>query len=114
MVGHVRGFLDLVRAARPDLVKAFSGHRLWDGAETQIADSLYDRIESVDFSREILSNQAGRLVALRMDFVGWNDLGRPERVIDVLRSSGLTPSWMKEWAGCSTAVAVPLSSAAVA
>jgi len=81
-----------------------------------IPESAYERMHAVDFSREILSVQAGRLLALRMDFVGWNDLGHPERVMDVLRSVGFTPSWMREWQapGRAANVATPRAEAAVA
>jgi len=115
MVGHVRGFLEMVRAARPELPEAFSGHRLWDGKETHISGLLYDRLKPVDFSREVLSMQTHRLVAMRLEFAGWNDLGHPERVIDVLQSVGLKPWWMKEWQapGHSPAVAEPLIDTAV-
>lgn len=116
MVGHVRGFLDMVRAARPGLLEAFDGQRLWNGSEARIPDSLYDCIQPADFSREVLAVQPGRLVALRLDFAGWNDLGHPERVMDVLRSIGLKPSWMKEWQtpGRAAAHSAPLAGAAVA
>ena len=62
-----------------------------------IPDSLYDHIRPVDFSREILSVQTRRLIALRLDYVDWNDLGHPERVMAVLQATGLKPWWMKEW-----------------
>jgi hypothetical protein len=98
MVGHVRGFLEMVNAARPDLIEAFKkSQQLWAGAEVHIPDWLYDHIRPVDFSREILSVQTRRLIALRLDYVAWSDLGHPERVMDVLQATGLTPWWMTEW-----------------
>lgn len=97
MVGYVRSFLEMVSAARPGLVAAFKKSRRWSGVETHIPDSLYDAVRPVEFSREILSVQPQRLIASRLDHVGWNDLGHPERVMDVLQAAGLNPSWMKEW-----------------
>jgi mannose-1-phosphate guanylyltransferase len=97
MVGYVRSFLEMVSAARPGLVAAVKRSRRWSGVETHIPDSLYDAVHPVDFSREILSVQPQRLIASRLDYVGWNDLGHPERVMDVLQATGLKPSWMKEW-----------------
>ena len=70
---------------------------MWAGSEVRIQDSPYDRIHSVDFSREVLSVQTTRLVALRMGHTGWSDLGHPERVIAVLQAAGLEPWWMKKW-----------------
>ena len=72
-------------------------NRLWEGSEARIQDWLYDRIQSVDFSREVLPAQTRRLVALRMSNTGWSDLGHPERVMGVLRAAGLEPRWMKKW-----------------
>jgi mannose-1-phosphate guanylyltransferase len=116
MVGHVRGFLEMVRAAQPGVLGTFNGHRLWNGAEAHIPELLYDQLQPLDFSRGILSVQAARLVALRLDFVGWNDLGHPDRVIDVLKSVGMKPSWMKEWQspGFSPGTAVARAEAALA
>jgi hypothetical protein len=38
----------------------------------------------VDFSREVLEHAAGMLAVVPMPNAGWTDLGRPERVLDVL------------------------------
>jgi mannose-1-phosphate guanylyltransferase len=97
MVGHVRGFLEMVCAALSGLVEALRKSQLWAGLEVHIRDSLYDQIDSIDFSREVLSVQTRRLIALRMGPTGWSDLGRPERVMAVLEQTGLHPVWMKEW-----------------
>ena len=99
MVGHIGAFIDMVAAARTGLLKAFSPARLWSRAEVHIPEWIYDRMYAIDFSREVVSSQAQRLLAMKMDRVEWNDLGHPERVMDVLRSLGLKPWWMKEWSG---------------
>lgn len=88
MVGHVRGFLEMVTQALTGLVETFRESQLWTGAEVHIQDSLYERIPSVDFSREVLSVQTRRLVALQLGRAGWSDLGRPERVMAVLQETG--------------------------
>jgi mannose-1-phosphate guanylyltransferase len=97
MVGHVRGFLEMVNAAVKGLMGEFRKSRMWAGVEVQIADLLYDGIQAVDFSREVLSIQAERLVALKLGHAGWSDLGHPERVITVLQTAGVDPWWMQEW-----------------
>jgi mannose-1-phosphate guanylyltransferase len=97
MVGHVRGFLEMVNLALTGLVEALRKSRLWAGSEVHIQDALYERIDSIDFSRAVLSVQARRLVALRMGRALWSDLGHPERVMAVLQAAGLEPWWMKDW-----------------
>jgi mannose-1-phosphate guanylyltransferase len=97
MVGHVRAFLEMVYVALADVVDRLLGNRLWEGSEARIQDWLYDRMHSVDFSREVLPVHTRRLVALRMSHTGWSDLGHPERVIGVLQAAGLEPRWMKKW-----------------
>jgi len=116
MVGHVRAFLEMVNAALTGIVEALRESQLWDGSEVHIQDSLYERIRSADFSREVLSVATRRLVALRMGLTGWSDLGHPERVMAVLQAAGLELWWMKEWQAPRQppAVAVPLTRSAVA
>jgi mannose-1-phosphate guanylyltransferase len=97
MVGHVRGFLEMVNASLADLLARLRGSRLWVGAEVQVQNSFYDRPVGVDFSREVLSVQAPRLLAMRMADSGWSDLGHPGRVMTVLQAAGLEPWWMKTW-----------------
>jgi mannose-1-phosphate guanylyltransferase len=97
MVGHVRSFLKMATRALPGVVEALRKSRLWAGLEVHIEDSLYEQIRAVDFSREVLSVQAKRLVALQLGRAGWNDLGHPERVMAVLQAAGLEPWWMKAW-----------------
>ena len=91
MVGHVRGFLEMVNVALSGVVEQLRKSQLWAGREVHIQDSLYDRIHSVDFSREVLSVHVRRLVALRMGRTGWSDLGHPERVMAVLQTTGQEP-----------------------
>ncbi len=97
MVGHVRGFLEMVNGALMSAAEELRASPLWAGAEVDICDSLYERLHAVDFSKEVLSVQTNRLVALRMAHTGWSDLGHPDRVVAVLRETGLEPWWMQAW-----------------
>ena len=97
MVGHVRGFLEMASASLAGAVERLRGSQLWTGAEVHVQDSLYDSIPAIDFSREVLSVQTPRLLALRMANTGWSDLGHPERVMAALQAAGLEPWWMKKW-----------------
>jgi len=103
MVGHVRSFLEMASVALPGVVETLRKSRLWAGLEVHIQDSFYEQIHSVDFSREVLSVQAKRLVALEMGRAGWSDLGHPDRVMAVLQTAGLEPWWMKEWQSSAVA-----------
>jgi len=117
MVGRVGAFLDMIGAARTGLRRTFPPDRLWSGTEVHLPPWLYDRFYAIDFSRDILSLQAQRLIALIMENIQWNDLGRPERVMDVLSASGLKPWWMKEWHALKRppgTFVVPIGEAAVA
>ena len=97
MVGHVRGFLEMVNASLADVLGRLRGSRLWAGAEVKVQNSLYERIPSIDFSREVLVAQTRRLIVLRMVPTGWSDLGHPERVLAALQTAGLEPWWMRRW-----------------
>ena len=98
MVGHVRGFLEMVNESLADVLRRLRGSPLWVGSEVQVQNSLYDdHALAIDFSREVLSVQAPRLLALRMAGSGWSDLGHPERVLTVIQAAGLEPWWMKRW-----------------
>jgi mannose-1-phosphate guanylyltransferase len=54
-----------------------------DGAALE---ELYDRLPTVDFSRDILQNQTAHLRVLPVPHCGWSDLGTPERVAHALRT----------------------------
>jgi mannose-1-phosphate guanylyltransferase len=97
MVGHVRGFLKMVNTALNGLVEALRKSRLWAGSEAHLDDSLYEHIQSADFSRQVLTVQPQRLIALRLASGGWSDLGHSERVTAALRAAGVEPWWMTEW-----------------
>lgn len=97
MVGHVRGFLEMIRAALPEVVDFLRQSELWAGCEAHIPEPVYEAIRSINFSEEVLSVQTRRLVTLRQGLTGWNDLGHPERAVAVLRAAGMEPAWMKEW-----------------
>ena len=44
------------------------------------ADKVYGSLAPGDFSKQVLSALPDRLAVLRLDNVGWSDLGTPERV----------------------------------
>jgi mannose-1-phosphate guanylyltransferase len=48
---------------------------------------FYERLPTLDFSRDILQDQTIRLCVLRVPRCGWNDLGTPRRVGQTLRQA---------------------------
>ena len=96
MVGRVKAFWEMLHAALPDLTAVFASATLRKGRETHIEHSLYKRMPSTDFSKQVLSAETKRLLVLRLGDVGWSDLGDPGRVLTTF-ASGSTPEWMAEW-----------------
>lgn len=100
MVGHAQAFLELAREFVPGLLAAFRSEQALPphGAEIRIADWLYARIAPADFSRQILSPGASRLVTLPLGGADWNDLGDPDRVFSTLLGSDAElPGWAVRW-----------------
>lgn len=65
---------------------------------------VYARLPSVDFSRDILANQANRLLVLRDSCSGWADLGSPDRVFGLLAKNGNPPDWFRQTSSFSPQV----------
>ena len=91
MVGRAAEFLSLIQSATPRLHEVFqdafsSGNA---DADQSVIRTLYEKIETADFSKQILSAGVDRLIVLSFKDVGWNDLGEPDRVNAVLGRSRL-------------------------
>jgi len=119
MVGHVRAFLDMAWAAVPGVLEVFrrAVSTVHHNAETRIPDSLYDWVSPSDFSRQVLSPAARRLVALRLENLEWHDLGDPDRVMSaLLNGRSELPAWVGHWQARRKAAgtATPVSKSAVA
>jgi mannose-1-phosphate guanylyltransferase len=108
MVGHVQAFLRMVQATLPSLLGVLGSAPMWTGKETHIEPSLYERIASVSFSRQVLAAEPERQVVLRLKDVGWSDLGDPGRAFMAARGCGSEPAWIHEW-GRAKGVAVGAS-----
>jgi len=87
-IGSAAAFLELASSEVPDVVlsvaSAMAGGDL---------DTTYARLQSVDFSRDILVRQARRLLVLRDSGSGWEDLGSPDRVVRLLARQISQPAW---------------------
>ena len=104
MVGRASAFLEMVAQAIPDALETLRRARVWNGSETHIEESVYHQVLSSDFSKQVLSVDAARLLVLRVRDLGWSDLGHPERVLAALEAGSSQPWWMEEWKGKHMAV----------
>ena len=114
MVGHVRAFLDMAWATVPGLLQILETAKVTSdpGAEIRIPNSIYDRITSVDFSRQVLAPATDRLLAFRLKNMEWSDLGDPYRVlVTVVEKTGDLPGWAKLWPELETMPHIQTASA---
>jgi mannose-1-phosphate guanylyltransferase len=108
MVGHVRAFLAMAAQAIPVVLEGVRRAELWTGSETYIEQFVYNNLLSSDFSRQVLSQEAMRLLVLRVRHLGWRDLGHPSRVLHVLEESGSKPRWLTKELRNKMTAALPL------
>ena len=93
-VGRAATLLDLVCSEAPNTVLSIT-RALADGDLTP----TYDQLPIVDFSRDMLANQANRLLVLPDLCSGWADLGSPDRVLGLLANSSNQPAWFRRTQG---------------
>src|SRR5262249_54272176 len=87
-VGYARTFLELVCAEAPQIITTLTKANTFEDLE-----AAYNEIRAVDFSRDVLTQQAHRLAVLRDAVPGWTDLGTSARVIQTLHHSRIQPAW---------------------
>ena len=100
MVGHASAFFDLAVATVPHLLRALRLAPLFSASDSErrVIKGLYEQMEPADFSSQVLSHCADRLLTLPLGDVEWNDLGDPDRVIAALLQSGVElPAWATRW-----------------
>ena len=90
-IGSAGAFLDLLTSQIPDVVGHVSASLRERGLEM-----AYEGVRAVDFSLEVLTPQADRLLVLRDAASGWADLGNPSRVIDTLVRNRIEADWLDE------------------
>ena len=91
MVGRVDALLRMTREALPELFRAFARTvPMFGGAlERRAMCDLYRRIPDSNFSHEVLAERPNDLAVMRVDEVGWSDLGEPARVLATLAQMGV-------------------------
>ena len=78
MAASVRTLLSLFDSRYDPTIAAMRG---FEGTNLE---SLYERLSSVDFSRDVLEGKESMLRVLTVPHCGWTDLGTPERVGAIL------------------------------
>jgi mannose-1-phosphate guanylyltransferase len=96
MVAHVPTLLTMVCRAIPGLCEAFGPLRAVLGTpeEEKVADEVYARTPSRDFSREVLAARPPNLAVLPVRGVAWTDLGDPRRVLATRSRVGFGREWV--------------------
>ena len=91
IAGRVRTFLEILESAIPHAMKSFYpvAESRTREEETDRVAALYESFPTGDFSREVLTQRPERLAVLRMDDIGWGDLGIPEGVLTALQKTAL-------------------------
>jgi mannose-1-phosphate guanylyltransferase len=95
MVASARALLEIIASAIPGLHRAFASLSplLGSRSETKAIDRLYDSIDEINFSQQVLALCPERLAVLKVTGVRWNDLGEPKRVMASLDIAGIRPHW---------------------
>jgi mannose-1-phosphate guanylyltransferase len=95
MVASARALLGIIASAIPKLYRAFTyvSPLLGTRSETKAIDRLYDSIDEINFSHQVLAFRPERLTVLKVTGVRWNDLGEPKRVMASLDIAGIRPHW---------------------
>jgi mannose-1-phosphate guanylyltransferase len=88
-IGRARAFLNLLCSTVPAAVAEFAGALELDDVERAYRDA-----RSIDFSKDVLSVEPGRLLVMRDTTSGWVDLGDPDRVVNTLVQNQIQPEWL--------------------
>jgi mannose-1-phosphate guanylyltransferase len=91
MIGRVDALLKMTRTALPDMVSQFTSiiAMFESRAERKALHDLYSEIQDSNFSHDVLARRPEDLTVMRVDDVGWSDLGEPARVLATLAQMGV-------------------------
>jgi mannose-1-phosphate guanylyltransferase len=90
-VGRASAFLKLLSATVLPAITSIA-----EAVACGDLDSVYNEIETIDFSKHVLSMEAGGLLVMADSMSGWADLGNEARVIDTLDRNKIEPDWLRE------------------
>ena len=97
MIGNIATFLNLFYKTLPETYTEFAKFKytMNTSIEHLVFDDIYQQIQAADFSREILQKNPEALQVLPVKNLGWNDLGKPQRVFQTLNKLDSMPYWVK-------------------
>jgi mannose-1-phosphate guanylyltransferase len=95
MVASAQALLDVIEGTIPELYRSVAALTPLFGttAEAKAMERLYNRLNDVNFSHQVLALKPERLAVLKVTGVRWNDLGEPKRVMASLGMAGIRPRW---------------------
>ena len=93
-IGRAGAFLNLLAAT---VMPAMT--RIAEAVAHRDLSRAYGEIETIDFSRDVLSREPRSLLVMEDAASGWADLGHPERVISTLDRHQIQPRWLSEMRG---------------
>jgi mannose-1-phosphate guanylyltransferase len=90
MIGRVDAFLRIIKQALPELFGYFDAIVPVFGTPAEFVNlkTLYWWLRDVNFSHEVLALRPDALGVIKVDNVGWSDLGDPSRVLATLSRIG--------------------------
>ena len=96
MVASVQALLDIIESATPGLYRAFAclTPLFATRTEARAVTQLYQSLEEINFSHQVLAQLPQRLAVLKVSGVSWSDLGEPKRVMASLDMAGIHPHWV--------------------
>ena len=100
VVGSVNALLDIAFRAVPELVIKLCDACQFNGEANSLIPrrSVYECIQTTDFSRMVLASNADKLLAMRLHSMNWYDLGQPDRVVSLVKArEERLPAWMFAW-----------------
>jgi mannose-1-phosphate guanylyltransferase len=98
-IGSAGTFFELICSEVPEVVLSVTRAL----ADNDLA-TTYAHLPSIDFSRDVLSHQAKRLLVLCDSGSGWADLGSPDRVLGLLSKDANQPAWARQTSSSSPQV----------
>jgi mannose-1-phosphate guanylyltransferase len=90
-IGRAAAFLELLSTRVLTAVKVIS-----DALAAGDLDTVYHEMDTIDFSKDVLSLDASNLLVVEDSTSGWADLGNPQRVIETLDRHQIEPDWLCE------------------
>ena len=95
MVARVPALLTLIRHAMPGLYYSFAAvtPAIDTLLEGEAIRTLYSKIPSTNFCREVLAMRPANLAVLPVSGVSWSDLGNPRRVMATLSRARIHTEW---------------------